>query len=226
VGLAALLGVGWLVHRYGMKDPVRERFKEGIAASGAVRQELGKDCNLTVDVAPQNEEQVVVTVRFSDPPQDMNTRRELVRSVNIIVRRFVHSVRELKVVWDDTPEVIPSWDGGVAVAGTPEPIGVRVKPPGTIAPDTPPPAVVDAGTPQKVAKTKMGSVTLVTFPDADVFRGAAKLGRTPLFNAELPVGTHMLTLVGADGAHHRLSLPVKAGKNKPLKVKLDELPMR
>src|SRR5258705_13416004 len=101
VGLCALLGVGWLVHKYGLKDPTRERFKEGIAASAAIRKELGKDCNLKVEVAPQNDEQVVVTVQFPDPPDDPTARKELVRSVNIIVRRFVHSVRELKVLWQD-----------------------------------------------------------------------------------------------------------------------------
>ena len=73
-------------------------------------------------------------------------------------------------------------------------------------------------------KVKTGTVTLVTFPDADVFRGKEELGRTPLFNAELPVGTHLLMLVGADGAHHRLSMPVKLGKNKPLKMNLADLP--
>ena len=35
-----------------------------------------------------------------------------------------------------------------------------------------------------------------------------------------------LTLVGADGVKHLLSVPVHDGKNNPMKVKLDELPSR
>jgi hypothetical protein len=73
----------------------------------------------------------------------------------------------------------------------------------------------------------MGSVTLVTFPEAEVFRGRQSLGRTPLFDLQLPLGTHMLTLVGMDGVKHVLSVPVAhEGKNAAIKVKLDELPAR
>ena len=69
-------------------------------------------------------------------------------------------------------------------------------------------------------------MTLVTFPDSTVFDGKNSLGTTPLFNVELSAGTHLLTLVGPDGLKHRLSLPVKQGKNAPLKLELADLPAK
>jgi eukaryotic-like serine/threonine-protein kinase len=73
---------------------------------------------------------------------------------------------------------------------------------------------------------RTGQITIVTFPAAKVFRGKTELGSTPLFNAELPYGTHLLTLVGPDGAKHVLSVRIADAKNTPIKVKLDELPSR
>lgn len=234
VGVAALGAVAFLVHRYALKDPKREMFRDGIAASAAIRQETGRDTNVRVDLAPGSDEQVIVTVQFPDPPTEPAVRRELIRNVNILARRHVHHVKSVQVLFDDNPEVLPSWDGGVAVAGTPEPIGVNIPP--AIPSNAPVPqphgataavAVPDAGTAAKApAKTKTGTVTLVTFPEADVFRGGQKVGRTPIFNTELPVGTHLLTLVGEDGKRRRLSVPVKMGKNKPLKMNLNDLPAR
>jgi serine/threonine-protein kinase len=40
----------------------------------------------------------------------------------------------------------------------------------------------------------------------------------------LPVGTHLVTVVGPDGVKRKLSLPVQPGKNKPMKLRVDELP--
>ncbi len=235
VGFAALAVFFVVMKMYGLKDPKRERMREGIEASAAVRQDLGRECTLSVEPAPGYEDQVVVTVKYPDPPADQNARRELVRNTNMTVRRVVHHVRELNIVFDDAPEAIPSWDGGVAVAGAPQTAGYNapVPIPGTSEPTkiaaVPLPSLkADAGTAVKAAPKgqKTGTVTLVTFPEADVFRGKDRLGHTPLFNAELPVGTHLLTLVGADGVKRKLSVPVKLGKNKPLKMNLDDLPVR
>jgi len=233
-GFAALAIVFMVMKSFGLKDPKRERMREGIEASAAIRNDLGRECMLSVDPAPGYEDQVVVTVRYPDPPQDAPGRKELIRNTNMVVRRVVHHVRDLKVLFEDEPEVIPSWDGGVAVAGAPEPVryDYPVPIPGTPDPPkiaaVPLPAKPDAGTAVKAAssKAKTGTVTLVTFPEADVFRGKERIGHTPLFNAELPVGTHLLTVIGADGAKRKLSVPVKLGKNKPLKVNLDDLPVR
>ncbi|MBK7857320.1 MAG: serine/threonine protein kinase [Archangiaceae bacterium] len=73
---------------------------------------------------------------------------------------------------------------------------------------------------------RTGQLTVITFPNAKVWRGKAELGTTPLWNAELPLGTHLLTLVGPDGAKHVLSVRVNDGKNTPIKVNLDDLPPR
>jgi hypothetical protein len=214
IGLIALIGVSWAVYRFGMKNTLRERFKEGIAATGAIREQLGRDCSVSVDGVEGDDEQVEVTVKFLHPPAEPAIRKEVVLATNVIVRRAVHHVKDTHVRFDDDDVVppLPAWDGGTAFALAPPP--------------EPPTAAPDAGTAPAKPKVKTGTVTLVTFPDADVFRGKDKLGRTPLFNAELPVGTHLLTLVGADGARHRLSMPVKLGKNKPMKMNLADLPAR
>lgn len=238
VGLAALIGVGWVVRQVATPDENRVRFREGIEASALIRQDTGRDCNLRVDPVGAGDERVVVTVEFDDVPADAPFRKELTRNTNILVRRAVHHVKEVKVFYDDTPDVLPSWDGGVAVAAAPVPIGMDapLPPPMKAVPPEPAPAaraapdagVAAAAAPPKrgAGKTASGTVTLVTFPEADVFRGGKKLGRTPLFNAELPVGTHLLTLVGNDGKRRRISVPVKSGKNAPLKLDLADLPSR
>lgn len=90
--------------------------------------------------------------------------------------------------------------------------------------------VVDAGSPVAAdparPTVRQGEFTLITFPEATVFKGKQKLGMTPLFNAKLPVGTHVLTLVGNDGKKHLLSMPVTSGKVTPMKVSLADLPTR
>lgn len=236
-GFAALGGLLFVMKTFAMKDPKRERLRESVEASAAIRQELGRDCTLSVEAAAGYEDQVSVVVRYPDPPAEPALRKELVRNTNMVARRIVHHVRDLKVVFEDEPEAIPSWDGGVAVAGVPEP--VRYDHPVPL-PGTPEPAKIaavplpslkpDGGAaakaPGSLRAQKLGTVTLVTFPEADVFRGKDRVGHTPLFNAELPVGTHLLTLVGADGARRKLSMPVKVGKNKPMKVNLEDLPVR
>jgi hypothetical protein len=42
----------------------------------------------------------------------------------------------------------------------------------------------------------------------------------------LPVGAHLVTVVGEDGVEHVLSLPVSAGKNKAQKFLLKDLPRK
>lgn len=71
-----------------------------------------------------------------------------------------------------------------------------------------------------------GEVTLAIFPEASVFRGAEKLGSGNLISFALPAGTHRLTVVGADGVRHVLPLSVSAGKNKPQRFRLEDLPAK
>ncbi|MBK7857354.1 MAG: hypothetical protein IPJ65_01770 [Archangiaceae bacterium] len=200
--LAALLAVAYAVHRFTSEDPERERFREGIDAASALRAELGRDSNLRVDLAPGSDEWVVVSVEYPRPPAERELRRELVRNTNMVVRRVVHHVKDVKVELGE------------------EPPQEQFAPPQPVAePDAGAPAKTEV----KTARAGTGSVTLVTFPEANVYRGKKLLGRTPLFDAELPVGTHLLFVVGDDGKRRKLSVPVRAGKNAPLKLNLADL---
>ncbi len=71
-----------------------------------------------------------------------------------------------------------------------------------------------------------GDVTLAIFPEASVFRGSERLGSGNLISFALPAGTHQLTVVGADGVQHSLPLLVAAGKNKPQRYRLEDLPAK
>ena len=75
-------------------------------------------------------------------------------------------------------------------------------------------------------RSSQGDVTLAIFPEASVFRGREKLGSGNLISFALPAGTHQLTVVGADGVHHALPLVVAAGKNKPQRFRLEDLPAK
>jgi hypothetical protein len=123
------------------------------------------------------------------------------------------------------PPEMPFYDKPVPIPHGPDdnPMGTAQQPqkdPGKDAPSK------DDPKKDKPPPVHSGTVTIITFPEATVFRGKQQIGQTPLFNAALPVGTQLLTLVGADGVKHVLSVPVRDGKNSPIKVKLDELPSR
>src|SRR5438552_1749416 len=94
VGLVALLGVGYAVFRFGLKNPPRERFKESIAVSNAIREQLGRDCNVSVEAASDDDEQLEVTVKYLHPPSEPAIRKEVVLATNVIVRRLVHQVKD------------------------------------------------------------------------------------------------------------------------------------
>jgi serine/threonine protein kinase len=69
-----------------------------------------------------------------------------------------------------------------------------------------------------------GDVTLV-FPDgARVLKGKDELGNGTMVSFSLPSGTHMLTIIGADGVKRRLSVQVSPGKNKAQKFTVNDLP--
>ncbi len=121
-------------------------------------------------------------------------------------------------------------DGGAPSMPEPVPYNPAVPIPHTEDPAVDPAKKGEAPTPPPEPKRppapRTGQFTLVTFPSAKVLRGKVELGTTPLFNAELPLGTHLLTLVGPDGVKRVLSVRIAEGKNTPMKVKLDELPTR
>lgn len=82
---------------------------------------------------------------------------------------------------------------------------------------------------EKIEETNQrarGEITIAIFPEASVFRGAEKLGSGHWLTFSLPPGRHSLIAVGADGVRHRLTLSVLAGRNKPQRFRLDELPAK
>jgi serine/threonine-protein kinase len=78
--------------------------------------------------------------------------------------------------------------------------------------------------PSEPAVRGKGKLTLVVMPEADVYRGKKLLGRTPMFNVELPVGEHRLFIIGPDKKRRRLSVPIELGKTEKLRLTLTEIP--
>ena len=69
-----------------------------------------------------------------------------------------------------------------------------------------------------------GEVTLVIFPEAKITKGRETLGEGTMIPITLPVGTHLVTVTGADGVRRKLSLQVSPGKAKAQRFRLDDLP--
>ena len=83
----------------------------------------------------------------------------------------------------------------------------------------------DAGTGTHSAPAvKMGKLTLITVPEAKVLIGAKSYGHTPLFNAAIPVGTHLLRLQGPDGRTHLFSVQISGDKPSRFRFSLADLP--
>jgi hypothetical protein len=251
--IAVILGAKMMMSR----DPGRKRMADALEATAQLRYQLGRDAHIRMRALPDDgtDDDLEITVVYPAATPDPE-RRDLLASSNIIVRRHMPHVREVRIVFGETPqaELPPGLeDGGTAITQNPHmPPPVDPSPPrqapaagpsaaSVVAPPSPtgPPAqsAAPAAPPGKKAapapaapKPKgpvaMGSITLVTFPDSNVKRGGQSLGKTPLFNCELPVGTHLLTLYGEDGSRHSLSVQVKAGKNAPIKVNLADIPAR
>jgi serine/threonine-protein kinase len=75
------------------------------------------------------------------------------------------------------------------------------------------------------ARVAQGKMTLIINPEAEVLFGKKSLGKTPLFNTPLPVGTHLLRIVGADGKRRKLSVPIKKGETTMLRLGLNDIPV-
>jgi serine/threonine-protein kinase len=82
----------------------------------------------------------------------------------------------------------------------------------------------DEDKPAKTQRGPQGKVTLIINPEAEVFLGKRSLGKTPLFNAPLPVGTHRLRIVGPDKKARMLSVPIEAGKTAMHRFSLMDIP--
>jgi len=77
---------------------------------------------------------------------------------------------------------------------------------------------------QPVRSGKQGALTLVVFPEAEVFLKGRSLGKTPLLKKPVPVGRHLLVLKGEDGKRRVLSVPIQAGKTAQFRMKLTDIP--
>lgn len=73
-------------------------------------------------------------------------------------------------------------------------------------------------------EVRMGSLSLLTTPSAKVTWGNQALGTTPLQDYRLPVGTHELELLGADGIRRKLNVRIEEGKGSVLSLSLSSLP--
>jgi serine/threonine-protein kinase len=78
--------------------------------------------------------------------------------------------------------------------------------------------------PLKGSRVPQGKLTLIIMPEAQVFLGKRSLGKTPLFNAPMPVGTYLLHIVGPDKKRRVLSVPIEAGKTTMHRFSLNDIP--
>ncbi|WP_224368509.1 serine/threonine-protein kinase [Hyalangium versicolor] len=78
--------------------------------------------------------------------------------------------------------------------------------------------------PSKSKRVAQGKMTLIINPEAQVFLGKKSLGKTPLFNTPLPVGTNLLRIVGPDKKPRVLSVPIEAGKTTMHRFSLTDIP--
>jgi serine/threonine protein kinase len=74
------------------------------------------------------------------------------------------------------------------------------------------------------ARVAQGKMTLIINPDAEVFLGKKSLGKTPLFNAAIPLGTHLLRIEGPDGKRRQLSVRINKGETTKLRLGLTDIP--
>jgi serine/threonine protein kinase len=104
--------------------------------------------------------------------------------------------------------------------------------PGPVKAERPPPQPVNpvrpadqpSLRPAQPAVRERGELTLFILPEATVAKGGQLLGRGTQIVFSLPVGTHLVTVTGNDGVKRGLSLQVAAGRNRPQKFRLDDLP--
>jgi serine/threonine protein kinase len=142
------------------------------------------------------------------------------------------------VLWEGEPDDNPSVDPNLPKPVVKQAVVVDAIPGAETTDDdeaaagTSPVALPNSGEPKTTPKPKTGKspsgpagdVTLV-FPDgAKVLKGKEELGNGTMVSFTLPSGTHMLTIVGADGVKRRLSVQVSPGKNKAQKFTVSDLP--
>ncbi len=110
--------------------------------------------------------------------------------------------------------------GGVSDAGPAE--SAAADSPPTVP--APPVSEDRESKPSKAVRGPQGKMTLIINPEAQVFLGKKSLGKTPLFNAPMPVGTNLLRIVGPDKKARVLSVPIEAGKTAMHRFSLHDIP--
>ncbi|HSP77762.1 MAG TPA: protein kinase [Myxococcaceae bacterium] len=108
----------------------------------------------------------------------------------------------------------------------PEPGTEEARAEGAAQPSPEAPKETERSEREPARRVKQGALTLVVLPEAEVYRGRVSLGKTPLFEKAMPVGTHLLRIKGADGKKRVLSVPIQEGKTAVFKLKLEEIPER
>jgi hypothetical protein len=127
-------------------------------------------------------------------------------------------------IWNPEPaaEDAQPFAGDVPFTGKLEPLPASVLTGAN--PHAAPVAPASQKAPAVLPAPKAGWVTLAILPEATVFKGKTELGKTPLFNFPLPVGTHLLTVVGDDKVKRGLSVQIQPAKNTAFKMQLSDIP--
>ena len=79
--------------------------------------------------------------------------------------------------------------------------------------DAPAPAKKEG---EPVRSVKQGALTLLILPPAEVFLNGRSLGKTPLFNAPVPVGRHLLRIKGEDGKLGTRTIRIRRSVHGPV----------
>ncbi len=157
-------------------------------------------------------------ISFSVPPDTSPKSKVVPIVVGLVIALAVGAAVFFAMqhgIAEEPPIEDPGLNEPIPLAPPPEPIEpvpeVEVKPEPTPT--------------QPVTVRAKGEVSLVLIPEATVMKGSQKLASGTFVNFPLPVGTHLLTVVGNDGIRRKLSVKVTAGKNKQLRLRLDDIPV-
>ena len=123
--LAAIIGIFIAAHyHFNLQDPGRERVNETIAATGQLRFLLRRDAHIKVreleDDGTDDNLELIVSYSASTPQAE---RKDLYASTNIIVRRQMPHVREVKVVFGEEPSPVAPFFGAAGAGLLPGPAG-------------------------------------------------------------------------------------------------------
>ncbi|MBX5484733.1 MAG: hypothetical protein IRZ16_23160 [Myxococcaceae bacterium] len=85
--------------------------------------------------------------------------------------------------------------------------------------------VLDTHNARAAERDGVGWLTLYTVPPAFVYDGDTRLGTTPLIKVPLPKGVYRLRVMDPDSKYRMLSVPIRAGEEQKLKIRVSDLPL-